>query len=476
MKVTLFALNGSYNHTNLAIRRLSPPLEAADFEVILLEGGLRDGDAALLEALVSARSEIYGFSTYIWNVSRMLTLAENLKRLKPSSYIIFGGPEVSYAHERFTSLRFIDCVVTGAGEEALTKVCSDIRNGTAPSKLCIGGEPCLSEGILYRPDEPTRATMYYESSVGCPFSCAFCLSSATNGVKAKSVSQTLSELYEFEKTEGDFIIKLVDRTFNFDVKRANAILAGLLDPKYTKRYQLEVCASLFDEESFQLLSEFPNGKLQLEAGLQSTCGETLRAVARHTDADATLSACRRIMSHGNIHVHLDLIAGLPFEDIFGFERSFNAAYPCCHQLQLGFLKLLHGTALRRDAEKYGYIFTAEPPYTVLQTKWLSYDELRLLDTISELVERYHNSAHFNEGLEYALSHASSPFAFFTELADHIKKADGRSIRKIGQNDAYSLLWSYGKGILGIDEDTLSEKLHSDYARFEVRGRLKLNRG
>jgi radical SAM superfamily enzyme YgiQ (UPF0313 family) len=241
-----------------------------------------------------------------------------------------------------------------------------------------------------------------------------------------------------------------------------------LSSEYTKRYQFEICASLLDEEAFDILSRFPVGKVQLEAGLQSTNPQTLASVARHLDVEKTLEACRRIMSFGNIHIHLDLIAGLPYEDYYSFAKSFNEAYPCCHQLQLGFLKLLHGTALRKDADKYGYVFTCEPPYTVLQNNWMSYAELRRLDVISDLLERFKNSRHFERTLEYALQFAESPFAFYEGLADFIAKNDGRGIRKIAQNDAYALLFGFASSLSSIDIICLDVLLHKDFAETEVR--------
>ncbi len=469
MKVVLFGLNGSFNHTNLAIRRLRPCLEAEGFEVKLIEAGLRDADSAILEALVDENADIYGFSAYIWNIKRLLPIAEDLKSILPNSFIVFGGPEVTYSEERFVGSSFINCIIKGAGESALPSVCLSVKNGQVVPSVIDGGKTHLSEGILYdRNDEHIKATVYYESAVGCPYSCAFCLSSATVGVESKCAEMTLTELLEFEKLDGDFIIKFVDRTFNFNIKRANKIWSGLLDAKYTKRYQFEICAELLNEESFEILGKFPRGRVQLEAGLQSTNPEALKSVARHLDSKTTLDACRRIKEQGNIHVHIDLIAGLPYEDYDSFKKSFNDAYHCCQQLQLGFLKLLHGTALRSKADEYGYRFTSDPPYTVLSNKWISYKEIRRLDAIADLVERYGNSGHFARSLDYAIPYATSPFDFYEGLLDFIKKRDGRNIRRIGQNDAYELLYSYAAALPGIDAYILTEKLHDDYKSSEVR--------
>ncbi len=468
MKVALFAVAGSYSHTNLAIRALRRPLVDAGFCVSLVEATLGDTDAALTDALIAERADIYGFSCYIWNIKRMLAAAADLHTLRPEAKIVFGGPEVSFEPERFDDCDFIDCIICGEGERAMAEVCCAFRDGKTPPRMIRSNGITLTDGILYSPFEPRKKLMYYESSRGCPYSCAYCLSSATKGVRAKSVEQTLAELYEFEKFDGDAVIKLVDRTFNFDNKRANAILFGLLDEKYTKEYHFEVCAQLFDEESFGLISKFPEGKLRLEVGLQSTNEKTLAACARHIDPEAVLAACKRIKETSKATLHLDLICGLPNDTLADIADAFDRAYFVCDELQVGFLKLLHGTALRENAEKLGIKYRSEPPYEVLSTNELSYEELRRLHEIADLTERF-DAAKFSRTLPYLLS-VSSPFALFDGLREHIEKNDGRKIRRIGQSDAFSLLYSYGIS-LGADEDRLSSKLHADFSEHEVRGKF-----
>ncbi|MBE6600732.1 MAG: DUF4080 domain-containing protein [Ruminococcaceae bacterium] len=467
MKVALFAVAGSYSHTNLSIRALRPPLIGAGFDVALIEATLGDTDASLTDALIAENADIYGFSCYIWNIKKMLSAAADLRALRPDAKIIFGGPEVSFDPERFDDCSFVDCIVCGEGERAMTEVCSAFRDGATPPRIVISNESTLTDGILYSPDEPRKKLMYYESSRGCPYSCAYCLSSRARGVKAKSVEQTLSELYEFEKFEGDAVVKLVDRTFNFDNRRANEILRGLLDEKYTKEYHLEVCAPLFDEESFELISKFPEGKLRLEVGLQSTNKKTLALCARHIDPEAVLTACRRIVATSKATLHLDLICGLPGDTLSDIANAFDRAYFACSELQVGFLKLLHGTALRRDAERLGIKHRSEPPYEVLATNELSYEDLRRLHEISDLTERF--GSKFSRTLPYLLS-LTTPFAFFDGLRQHIEATDGRKIRKIGQSDAFSLLYTYGIS-LGADEETLSSDLHADFSEHEVRGKF-----
>lgn len=471
MKIVLFGLNASFSHSNLAIRRLRKAIDSGRHETVLFESNLREGDGEITEKLYTLHGDIYGFSCYIWNISRMLTIAKTLKEILPSSKFIFGGPEVSYDTERFSSCSFIDCIITGCGENVIGKVADGINDYTDSPQIIKGGDDILTEGILYGENEQYK-TMYYESSVGCPFSCSYCLSSAESGVKAKSAETALREMEEFEKKDGDFVVKFIDRTFNCEIERANGIWRGMLEKGFRKRYQFEICASLLNEESFSLLGKFAPGTVQLEAGLQSTNEKTLKAVARHTDANKTLENCRRIKEEGNIHVHLDLIAGLPYEDMASMRKSFNDAYPCCNLLQLGFLKLLCGTALRRDAEKYGIKFMPSAPYTVLSTKWMSYGDIRRLEKISDLMERLRDSGHFPQTLDYGISLSDSPFDFYDGLRDFIEKRDGRSIRKISQNDVYRLLYEFIVSLTGADEETAERYIHEDYSLFENRN-LKL---
>jgi len=470
VKVVLFTLNGSWSHTCLALRCLRTPLEREGFDVSLIEYSLRDRTGHGLEALVHARADVYGFSCYIWNLSQMLELAASLHEILPDSKIVLGGPEVSFAEERFDGLSFVDAVVLGEGETVFPKLCHDIQK-ELPFPRYIKGEPSKempNVGILYRDGEAKGNILYYESSRGCPYRCAYCLSSATHGVRFKSVEETLADLRAFEQLDGNCkIIKFVDRTFNADVSRANEIWQALLDDCYTKHYHFEVCASLLNEESFAILSKFPKGKIQLEFGLQSTNPKTLEAASRHIDPDAVISAVRRIHDMGNIHVHLDLIAGLPFETYERFARSFDDAYGSCDLLQLGFLKLLFGTELRNKKEEYGYRCLPTPPYTVLQSNWISYTELQKLSHIAETLERFLESGRFAHTLWLLTPHMTSPFFFWEGLTEYLQEHDPRPLQKISQPDVFRYLLEYAKtSFPELSQDALKEMLSADFSQHE----------
>ena len=471
MDIVLFALNGSFAHSSLSVRCLADALRGAGFCPTVIEGNLRDRSRTLLSRLVEKRARLYGLSCYIWNVEQTLALAESLKALHPDCFILLGGPEVSFAPERFTSLPFVDCVVTGEGEAAVVQVAEALRDGKALPPV-IEGTPYVDfakKGILYDNTATDAPLVYYESSRGCPFCCSFCLSSATRGVRAKSAEQTLLDLLEFERIPGRVTVKLVDRTFNFDRERAKTIWRGLLEERYTKCYHFEIAAQLLDEECFEILSRFPAGKVRLEIGLQSTNEKTLAAVSRHTDAQAVIAAARRLTAQNACHVHLDLIAGLPHEDLESFGRSFDAAYPACHVLQLGFLKFLHGTEIRRAAASFGAVFEQKAPYTVLKTDCLSFEDISELHDVSELMERLRDSGRFVHTLYFLLARLPSPFGLYRALSKHLRAATGKELQQISQRDLFWQISQFAKRILPESEHAaLSEHLRADFTAAEVR--------
>ena len=470
MKIVLFTLNASWSHSSLALRCLRPSLERHGFDVALAEYTLKDRTAHVLERLWREQGDVYSFSCYIWNLREMLAIARDLRALLPQCRIVLGGPEVSYGVERFEGENWIDCIVCGEGEDALAEFCCAVRDQQPFPRIRHGTKPAVmgDEGILYRKGENCGKIVYYESSRGCPYSCGYCLSSATAGVRMKTVEQTLTDLRQFEELSEDCrLIKFVDRTFNANPDRANRIWEALLSEQYTKQYHFEVCASLLNEESFVVLERFPKGKIQLEFGLQSTNPETLGEVSRHIDPEAVIASVERIYRMGNIHVHLDLIAGLPYEGYERFKRSFDDAYGRCHMLQLGFLKLLHGTKMRDRAEEYGYVSLSEPPYTVLQTKWLSYEEMCRLTRIAEVLERYDESGKFDHAKFYFIHLAESPFAFWEGLSEYLSTVDSRALQKISQPDAYRYLLEYvKKTVSDVDEIRLKELLAMDFSANE----------
>ena len=445
MKIVLFSLNASRTHTNLAIRCLAKSLKQNGFcDVVLIERTEKDNRNDTLSSLYKEKADLYGFSTYIWNVDAHLSLAKNLKQLLPKSVILFGGPEVSYHGENFLEKNpYINHLIRGEGEDAIVALAKAIEQKSTAPKIIDGGvyQGFLEAGVPYESKEDTGGSiLYYESSRGCPYSCSYCLSSlhTTPRVRAKSVEATLADLEAFEAFDNIKIIKFVDRTFNFDKKRAISIWEALQSPKYTKNYHFEVCASLLDKESLDLLSRFEKGKIQLEIGVQTTNPKVLSAINRRDDTKEVLKNLETLLSFGNMHIHADLIAGLPTEDYSSFANSFNDLYGKCDMLQLGFLKLLHGSPLMSKKDIYGYIYHAEAPYEVLANDTLSFEEINRLHHIEAVLERFSNSGHFSRSMT-VLTKDRKPFSVFEALADYIPNPN-----LISQREAYSTLLAFEK--------------------------------
>ena len=445
MKIVLFSMNASRTHTNLAIRCLAKSLKQNGFdEVVLIERTEKDNRNDTLASLYRERADLYGFSTYIWNVDAHLAMAQNLKHLLPSSKILFGGPEVSYHGESFLDCHpYIDHLIRGEGEDAIVTLAQAIKQSLTAPKIIDGGvyQGFLEAGVPYESREDTSGSiLYYESSRGCPYSCAYCLSSlhTTPRVRAKSVEATLADLDAFEAFDHIRIIKFVDRTFNFDKHRAMAIWEALQSARYTKNYHFEVCASLLDQESLALLSHFEKGKIQLEIGVQTTNPQVLAAINRRDDTQEVLKHLETLRSFGNMHIHADLIAGLPTEDYASFAKSFNDLYGKCDMLQLGFLKLLHGSPLMAQKDRYGYIYCSEAPYEVLANNTLSFEEINRLHHIEAVLERFSNSQRFSRAMA-VLTKDRNPFSVFESLADYLPNPN-----LLSQREAYSMLLAFEK--------------------------------
>ena len=461
MKVVLFALNSSFVHTNLAVRCLYRPLSECGIDTVIIEKNLKDNRNKILHELYNANTDMYGFSAYIWNIDAMLSLAEDLKSLVPHCGIIFGGPEVSFDD---TVPPFIDYVIRGEGENVIADLCLNPANYGRIIEP-VRYDNFVNEGILYDTVPVTQGDMlYYESSRGCPYNCAYCLSSTIHGLRMKSADKTLADLRQFETLPNKIkVIKFVDRTFNSDIRRAKYIWHELLSDEYTLTYHFEICADLLDEESFVILAALPKDKIQLEIGVQSTNPQTLSAINRKSDVDKVLRNLQRLHSLGNMHIHADLIAGLPYETYDLFRNSFNAVYGKCDMLQLGFLKLLKGTCIRRDADKWGYKYMHGAPYTVLSNDFISCDELIKLQDIETVLNRFGNSGRFDKSVKYLISLSSSPFDFYENFTDFLS-----DMPNFSQIKAYELLYSYAAAHVNeVDIDLLKSFLTFDFLTNET---------
>ncbi len=515
MRTVIVSLNSKYIHSSLAPWYLKAACGryAPDCgEVLVTEHTINESTDAVLSSIYLKKPDVAAFSCYIWNISQVLVLASDLKKLLPSVFIVLGGPEVSYdAEEMLKENPFIDFIISGEGEEAFGRLISMLcKSGRKPGrdKESCGEEAAAIDGLAFRSqdkvivnkpavikdldsipspytDEMLSAVknriVYFEASRGCPFSCSYCLSSAVDGVRYFSLKRVFDDLDKLVRS-GAGRIKFVDRTFNASRTRAKEIISHIITlnenlaggGRAVCNFHFEVGADLFDDETMDLLRSAPKGLFQLEAGVQSTNRDALAAVCRKTDTDKLLLNIGKIRRAGNVHIHADLIAGLPFEDHDSFAGSFDDVYEVRpHQLQLGFLKLLKGTRLRSQAKELGYVFGSQPPYEILSGSCMSYEELIRLKGIAELVERYYNSGRFWFSLEYLTGrHFGTPFDFYERFYRY--NAEKRLMdNPVALRDQYRILNDFFMSLAPDSEEKafFGELLRLDFLSYDSSGTL-----
>ena len=452
MKFLLVALNAKYIHSNPAIYSLRSYAamqdERAAGKIELAEYTINQQEGDILADLYKRSPDVVAFSCYIWNWSMVQKLSANLHKVWPKAPIWVGGPEVSYnAREVLAENPCLTGVMVGEGEETCYALFCHYRDMPEAADGTAGGAsgPENIPGLVFRrlpsgrivETGPRKVTdisrlpflygdlkafenriLYYESSRGCPFLCSYCLSSIEKKVRLREIALVRRELAFFLQEKAGQV-KFIDRTFNCNHEHAKAIWRYLLEhDNGVTNFHFEIAADLLDEEELTLLSQMRPGYVQLEIGVQSTNPETLREIRRYADMDRLRHAVAVIRDGRNIHIHLDLIAGLPFEDLASFQKSFNEVYAMRpQQLQLGFLKVLKGSHMEKMAEQYGIACTQQPPYEVLFTKWLSYEDVILLKRVEEMVELFYNSNQFSRTLPVLQERFETPFALFCALAD-----------------------------------------------------------
>lgn len=484
MKTIIIAVNSKYIHSSLAPWYLKAACKSNCGTIKVMEFTINDNPDSVLSRIYAEGCDIAAFSCYIWNINFILKVAENLKKILPNIKIVLGGPEVSYDPQQVLELHpFVDFVIFGEGESAFNKLLGFL-NG-------VGKELYDIKGLSYREDgritvskifpleqdldsipSPYNNEMlscignrivYFESSRGCPFSCSYCISSTFEGVRYFSLDRVKKDL-RFLMAAGVKLVKFVDRTFNCNKDRAKSIFEFIINNAGNTVFHFEAAADLFDEETIEILSRAPKGLIQFEIGIQSTNEVTLEAVKRKTNIKKVLYYVKRLMELGNIHIHVDLIAGLPFEDYSSFRKSFNDVYNLFpHQLQLGFLKMLKGSAIRNESLKYGYKFREYPPYEILGNEFLSYEDIVKLKRIEEVLERYYNSARFERSLKYIINgFFDSPFEFFEEFSLFYLK-EGCFERSISSRELYTILLKFiAESNRKVDLTLLNELLKFDF--------------
>lgn len=452
MKILLIAVNAKYIHSNLAVYCLRSYAAKLGIWTELAEYTINHRQEDILEDIYRRKPDVAAFSCYIWNLEYVRELIADLHKILPDTEIWAGGPEVSYDTEEFLrSMPQMRGVMKGEGEKTFARLaklyieygkdafshldgCRGIVWRDEKNKLHDNGAAELMTldevPFVYEDLTPfDHRILYYESSRGCPFSCSYCLSSIDKRVRFRSMELVERELQFFLDHQVPQV-KFVDRTFNCSHRHAMAIWNYIKEhDNGVTNFHFEIAADLLNEEELALLSELRPGLAQLEIGVQSTNPDTIREIDRVMDFEKVSRCVRQVAAAGNIHQHLDLIAGLPFENFDSFIKSFNDVYRLKpEQLQLGFLKVLKGSKMHRRAADYGIVYRDRPMYEVLFSKWISYEEIGILKAVEEMVEVYYNSrqfAHTMDALEEAFVH---PFAMYRTLARYYNRKDLNGVR------------------------------------------------
>lgn len=444
MKVLLAAINAKYIHSNLAVYCLKSYAKKYEDHIELAEFTINHYTDYIIQEIYKKKPDVLALSCYIWNIEMVEEVAEELHKLLPNMKIWLGGPEVSYdAKERMERIPYLTGIMIGEGEETFLQL----------MELYVDGKGKLEDikGLAFREnlyeDEAVKVTLpreqldlstvpfpyenidgfknkiiYYESSRGCPYSCSYCLSSIDKRVRLRNIDLVLRELKVFLDNRVPQV-KFVDRTFNCNRAHSLAIWRFIHEnDNGITNFHFEISADILTEEELEVLSKMRQGLVQLEIGVQSTNEETIQAIDRKMNLDKLRKAVDRVNSGLNIHQHLDLIAGLPYEDYESFRNSFNEVYSMRpNQLQLGFLKVLKGSAMHTFSKQGCITYKNHAPYEVLFTDWLSYDEVLQLKQVEDMVEVYHNSGQFTYSIQYLEHFFETPFDFYQEIGRYYEE-------------------------------------------------------
>ncbi len=434
MKIILAACNAKYIHSNLAVYDLQAYARQYQQHILLKEYTINQQKDEIMKDLYEEKPDVICFSCYIWNISFVKELAEDLKKVLPSVPFWAGGPEVSFDAEAFLAANpAFDGVMVGEGEETFLELAGyyvDHRKSLEQIRGIVfrkenqvlhnGWREIMDLSKVPFPYKDLQdfdhRIIYYESSRGCPFSCSYCLSSVDKKLRFRSLDLVRKELQFFLDHKVPQV-KFVDRTFNCKHDHAMAIWKYIVEhDNGVTNFHFEIAADLLREEELELMATMRPGLIQLEIGVQSTNLQTLEAIHRKTDFSRICQIVERIHSFGNIHQHLDLIAGLPYEDYDSFHHSFNDVYALRpQQFQLGFLKVLKGSLMKQMEKEYGIVHKEKEPYEVLSTNWITYEDVLNLKKVENMVEVYYNSGQFENSLKYVETLFPDSFTMYEAL-------------------------------------------------------------
>lgn len=488
-KVLLAAVNAKYIHSNLAVYCLRAYSRPYRDQAEIAEYTINQQTDQILRDIYRRKPDFAAFSCYIWNIDLVEQIVTEVHKILPDTVLWLGGPEVSFdARERLEKLPFVTGVMKGEGEATFLELMD----------YYVGGKGSLQEiqGITYRTEEgicsnPWREPIplnsipfpygeesdlehrivYYETSRGCPFRCSYCLSSIDKTVRLRDMELVRQEL-QFFLDRNVPQVKFIDRTFNCSRPHTREIWTYLLEhDNGITNFHFEITADLLNEEELRLLNRMRKGLVQLEIGVQSTNRQTIEAIRRKMDLERLFQVTARVREGQNVHQHLDLIAGLPHEDLASFRRSFDELYlQRPDQLQLGFLKVLKGSYMYENREAYGLVCQDRPPYEVLYTNWLSYGDILELKQVEEMVEIYYNSRQFEQTLAFLEHEWKSSFDFYRDLGRYYEEK-GLDLLSHSRMRRYEILFEHLQEKMPEKTELIRELLVYDlYARENSKSR------
>ena len=490
MKILLVACNAKYIHSNLAVYDLQAYASDYADHIVLKEYTINQQKDDIMRDIYLEHPDVVCVSCYIWNLSFVKELMADLIKILPGADFWAGGPEVSYDAEKFlTENSEFKGVMVGEGEETFKELAGyyveknpqDLKDMTG---ICYrDGDQIIHNGwrqimdlssipFIYKDlSEFKNRIIYYESSRGCPFSCSYCLSSIDKKLRFRDTETVKKELQFFIDNKVPQV-KFVDRTFNCKHDHAMAIWKYINEhDNGVTNFHFEISADLLREEELQEMSTMRPGLIQLEIGVQSTNLDTIKAIHRTMDFEKLKGIVDRIHSFGNIHQHLDLIAGLPYEDYDSFRHSFNDVYALKpQQLQLGFLKVLKGSHMMEMCKEYGIVYKTQEPYEVLSTKWLDYDHVLKLKTVENMVEVYYNSGQFQNTLEYLENFFPDAFSIYERLGNFYMEKGYGDISHTRMR-RYEILLEFLEDVPEISMDQVKDQMVYDlYLRENLKSR------
>ena len=459
-KVVLLSINSKYVHSSLSVWLLAGGVSRyarLPHDVQVVEATIHLDSCDIAQSVAALGPDVVGISAYIWNAGKLPQLLQSLRDRLPDAVFVLGGPEAAYNAEYWLE-NGADFVVRGEGEynfAMLLDALTESKPAPAQTESPPPGEPIDPYGDAYFNALNNRIA-YLETSRGCPFQCTFCLSGGS-GVRFFPMQSVKRQIYRLSQS-GAKTIKLVDRTFNCNAARAYELLVYIIGLETTCCFHFEVAADLFDDRTLELLASAPPGRIQIEAGLQSFFAPALEATVRQTDLNKAQRNIETILRGRNIHVHVGLIAGLPYETLEDFKDSFNRAYAFgAHTVQLGFLKLLHGSRLREQAPSFKLQYCAAPPYEIESTPWLGAQDVQTLKQTENALQHTYNKGRFLSALEYILAVSGiDPFELFYKLGQTVPH-HGTPLPEYADK-----LYGFFAGLPGVDSDELADRMVCDW--------------